>query len=202
MVDTQSFPFESTTHPKLWDGAYSDVEKYTQADIAAVVEYARLRGVRVIVEFDVPGHAASWCTGYPEVCPSPTCLQPLNVAHDATFELIDDLLGECTGGAKSASGAPSGLFPDDFIHLGGDEVDTSCWTSTPDVAAWLTAQNYTGDEAYAYFAKKVASFAIAQGRRPVQWSEAGALATHKNPHISEGGACVVDGVQLFALGVV
>ena len=55
MVDTQSFPFQSKAYPKLWAGAYSEVEKYTQDDIASIVEYARERGIRVMVEFDVPG---------------------------------------------------------------------------------------------------------------------------------------------------
>ena len=55
MSDFESFPMQSKTHPLLWKGAYSEVENYTQTDIADVVEYARLRGVRVIVEFDMPG---------------------------------------------------------------------------------------------------------------------------------------------------
>jgi len=171
MSDSQSFPMQSTTHPKLWDGSYSAQERYTQADIAGVVEWARLHGVRVIVEFDMPGHAGSWCTGYPEVCPSTTCLQPLNVASNKTFDLITGLLGEMTGGKKSGHQAPSGLFPDDFIHLGGDEVDTSCWTKTPSVAAWLNQSGLTADEGYAVFVKRAAEIAMAQGRRPVQWSE-------------------------------
>lgn len=50
MSDSQSFPFESKTHPKLWDGSWSKQERYTQLDVAGVVEYARLRGVRVMVE--------------------------------------------------------------------------------------------------------------------------------------------------------
>lgn len=49
MSDSQSFPFESITHPKLWDAAYSAQERYTQLDVAEVVEYARVRGVRVMV---------------------------------------------------------------------------------------------------------------------------------------------------------
>lgn len=161
MVDSQSFPFESKTSPKLWDGAYSEFERYTQRDIESIVEYARLRGVRVIVEFDMPGHAASWCKGYPEICPSTSCLQPLNVASNATFNLIDGLIGEIT----------SGLFKDNFVHLGGDEVDTSCWTKTPAVADWLKAQNMSADDGYAYFVKKVAGMVIDKKHRPVQWSE-------------------------------
>ena len=49
--DQQSFPFESKKRPKLWDGAWSLEERYTQLDARELVEYARLRGVRVIVEF-------------------------------------------------------------------------------------------------------------------------------------------------------
>ena len=53
--DTQSFPFQSKTSPLLdKEGAYSSQERYTQADIADVIEYARERGVRVMVEFDMP----------------------------------------------------------------------------------------------------------------------------------------------------
>lgn len=50
-------------------------------------------------------------------------------------------------------------------------MDTTCWTSTPAVAAWLAARNMTGDDGYAYFVKRASEIAIAQGRRPVQWSE-------------------------------
>merc|ERR1711998_186229 len=100
MSDTQSFPMESKSHPKLWQGSHSPQERYLQSDIADIVEYARQRGVRVMVEFDMPGHAASWCQGYPEVCPAPSCTQPLNVASNATWDLIENLIGEVTG-AKS-----------------------------------------------------------------------------------------------------
>jgi len=122
MSDSQSFPFQSKSHPLLWKGAWSDQERYTQADVASIVEYARLRGVRVMVEFDMPGHAAAWCIGYPQICPSTSCPQPLNVANNFTFKLISDLLMECTGGKTSTPGKPYGLFPSNMIHLGGDEV--------------------------------------------------------------------------------
>ena len=54
---------------KLWDAAYSPQERYSQKDISDVVEYGRMRAVRVMVEFDMPGHAAAWCKGYPQVGP-------------------------------------------------------------------------------------------------------------------------------------
>lgn len=161
MVDEQSFPFQSKSSPKLWDGAYSEFERYTQADIASIIEYARLRGVRVIVEFDMPGHASSWCKGYPDICPSATCLTPLNVASNTTFSLIDGLIQEVV----------DDLFHDKFVHLGGDEVNTDCWSKTPAVASWLQARNMTPDDGYAYFVKKVAGMVIARQHRPVQWSE-------------------------------
>jgi hexosaminidase len=171
-VDSQSFPFEVKKYPSLRDaGAYSNVEKFTQLDIADIVEYARLRGVRVMVEFDVPGHAQSWCKGVPDICPSTTCLTPLNVANPKTFDVVGEILSECTGGRSSTEGKPSGLFPDNMIHLGGDEVNTACWSSTKSIATWLADKNMTADGGYAYFVQKVGQLAIANGRRPVQWSE-------------------------------
>lgn len=129
MVDTQAFPFESTSNPKLWDGAYSLQERYSRTDVDEVVECARERGIRVMVEFDTPGHAASWCVGYPEICPNPpACSQPLDPSMEATFELIDRLIGEVSEERVDTQGnAIHAVSPENFIHLGGDEVDTACW---------------------------------------------------------------------------
>jgi hexosaminidase len=172
MSDSQSFPLQFHAYPKLWNGAWSAQERYLQTDVADVVEYARLRGVRVFPEFDVPGHAASWCAGYPEICPSVSCTQPLNVANNKTFDVIDAIVKEMTGGSASKPGQPSvGVFKDNFFHLGGDEVDTSCWSKTPAIAAWLAAQGMSADDGYAYFAKRAAEIAIKYEHRPIQWSE-------------------------------
>jgi len=119
-----------------------------------------------MVEFDTPGHAASWCTGYPEVCPSPSCLEPLNPSTEATFTLISSLFNEVTGGAEGA-----GLFPEDLLHLGGDEVDTSCWSSSPSITAWMQQQGFTTEDAYLYFVNRTVNIALAQGRHPVNWQE-------------------------------
>ena len=65
-------------------------------------------------EFDTPGHAASVCVGYPGACPSASCTQPLNPAHNITFDLVNTVLAEIAA-----------ITPDAYFHLGGDEVDTS-----------------------------------------------------------------------------
>jgi len=172
MSDSQSFPLQSSSSPNLWKASFSANERYTKDDIADIVEYAHYRGVRVFVEFDMPGHADSMCAGYPAVCPSPQCTSPLNVANNATFDLIQALLMEMTGGRASKPGNPSpGLFKDNFIHLGGDEVNTKCWTNTPSIAKWLVEMNMSADQAYGYFVARVAQLALDQGHRPVQWSE-------------------------------
>jgi len=169
VVDTQAFPFQSLSSPKLWDGSYTSQEKYTHAEIAEVVEYGRLRAVKVMIEFDVPGHAASWCVGYPEICPSPSCLQPLDPSTDATFDLIERLLQECT---IPASGESESLFPYDLVHLGGDEVSYDCWEQSPHIQAWEKEQGLDGSEdVYKYFVDRVSQMAIAQGKHPVQWVE-------------------------------
>ena len=84
-----SLPCGSPTYPTLASaGAYSPQERFTADDLADVVEYARARGVRIMMEIDTPGHAASWCNGHPEICPSSSCPEPLNPATEATFTVL------------------------------------------------------------------------------------------------------------------
>ena len=80
IVDSYSFPFASAALPLLAaKGAWAPDKVYTPADLQALVAHARTRGVRVVPELDMPGHAYSWGLGYPELT-SPTC--PADVARD------------------------------------------------------------------------------------------------------------------------
>ena len=72
IVDSQSFPFESKSYPLLSQkGAYSSKEVYTAADVARIVQYGYERGVRIVPEFDGPGHAYIWGVGYPNITACP-----------------------------------------------------------------------------------------------------------------------------------
>ena len=70
LSDDQGFRVESRRFPKL-QGLGSDGHFYTQAEVRRVIEYARDRGIRVIPEFDMPGHTTSWFVGYPELASVP-----------------------------------------------------------------------------------------------------------------------------------
>ena len=66
LSDDQGFRVESKRFPKL-TGMGSDGHYYTQAQVREVIDYARDRGIRVVPEFDMPGHTTSWLVGYPEL---------------------------------------------------------------------------------------------------------------------------------------
>ena len=160
IVDTQSFPLHLHDLPELSRGAYSPDEIYTPEDVQHIVEYARRRGVRVIPEFDTPGHAGSWCKGYPEICPSKTCTQPLNPSTNETFDFIKRLVASA-----------SELFPDDYIHLGGDEVDTKCWKESSNISSWMKKNHLTEDYAYKYFIEGTHRLSRTLGRKSIHWEE-------------------------------
>ena len=62
-----------------------------------------------------------------------------------------------------------------YLHLGGDEVDTSCWSNSPEVAAWMAAHNYTADQTYEYFVLQVDAMAKQLQRSAVRWEEVRAV---------------------------
>ncbi|GBG59261.1 hypothetical protein CBR_g32276 [Chara braunii] len=160
LVDTESFPLEVPKYPSLWDGAFSSQERYTTEDVEEIVEYARQRGVRVMVELDVPGHAASWGVGYGDVWPSVDCKQPLDVSNKFTTQLVDGVLDHL-----------SRVFDYKLLHLGGDEVDTTCWDTTPRIRSWLNATNITSQAAYLRFVRRAQRSALTHGRDPVNWED-------------------------------
>eukprot|EP00249_Psilotum_nudum_P013057 c24127_g1_i1 orf=442-2091(-) len=160
IIDEESFPLEIPTFEFLWKGAYSVAERYTVDDAQEIAEYARVRGISVMAEMDVPGHAASWGYGYPELWPSFICQEPLDVSNNFTFDVIDGILADMRK-----------IFPFGLFHLGGDEVNTSCWTSTPHIRKWLLDHQMSEHDAYTYFVLRAQRLALSYGWDPVNWEE-------------------------------
>uniref|UniRef100_A0A5S6QFQ5 Beta-hexosaminidase n=1 Tax=Trichuris muris TaxID=70415 RepID=A0A5S6QFQ5_TRIMR len=140
IVDDNSFPYESLLIPELSKkGAFSPSHVYSQDDVRNIIQYARLWGIRVVVEFDTPGHVLSWGAGVPQLltdCDSedgrPPTTGTLNPTIDSNYDFLASFFREAFQ-----------LFTDTAVHLGGDEVSYSCWSSNPQVREFMEQMNYT-----------------------------------------------------------
>ncbi|XP_021813806.1 beta-hexosaminidase 1 [Prunus avium] len=160
IIDRESFPLEVPSYPKLWKGSYTKWERYTVEDAIEIVSFAKTRGINVMAEVDVPGHAESWGAGYPNLWPSTSCKEPLDVSKSSTFDVVSGILTDMRK-----------IFPFELFHLGGDEVNTTCWSSTQHVKQWLQQHNMTTKDAYQYFVLKAQEIAISKNWTPVNWEE-------------------------------
>ncbi|XP_058756429.1 beta-hexosaminidase 1-like [Vicia villosa] len=160
IVDEQSFPLEVPSYPNLWQGSYSNSERYTVEDAYEIVNFAKMRGINIMAEIDVPGHTKSWGIGYPDVWPSPSCKSPLDVSKESTFDVLSGIMTDMRK-----------IFPFELFHLGADEVNTDCWTNTSRVNKWLQSRNMTAKDAYEYFVLKAQNMALSKNWTPVNWEE-------------------------------
>jgi hexosaminidase len=170
LSDDQGFRAESKLYPKL-TGLGSNGEYYTQDEMRAVVAYARTRGIRVVPEFDVPGHTISWMVGYPQISSTKGPFQVAEVAgiHDealdptreATYTFLDRFVGEMVK-----------IFPDAYFHIGGDEVEGKNWLENPRIAAYMKRNRYkTPAELQNYFSKRLQRIVVKHGKKPIGWDE-------------------------------
>jgi hexosaminidase len=170
LTDDQGFRIESLTHPEL-QGQGSDGRYFTQAQMRTIIAYAAERGIRVVPEFDIPGHATSWVVSHPELAslPGPYGIERqwgvfnpvLDPTKEATYALLADFLGEMAD-----------LFPDRFIHIGGDENNGVQWSASPSIQAFIRAHGLAGNAGvHSYFNGRVAAILARHGKRIVGWDE-------------------------------
>ncbi|XP_072161978.1 chitooligosaccharidolytic beta-N-acetylglucosaminidase-like [Bemisia tabaci] len=142
--DAQSFPMQSVAFPQLTKyGSYSPEKVYSHDDIQSIIEYAKVRGIRVIPELDAPGHVGEgWShlnDGKPEqdllacfnarpwqqYCTEPPCGQ-LNPTSERVYDMLLDIYTEM-----------GQLFESDIFHMGGSEININCWNSTNSIVNWM-----------------------------------------------------------------
>jgi hexosaminidase len=143
LSDTTSFPVQSEAFPQLSQlGAFHPSLVYTKANLTELVAYAAQRGVRIVPEFDLPGHSS-----FPKSMPHLVipCAGALDPTLDATYSFLRTFLKEMT----------EEIFPDPYLALGGDEVGYSCAAEVK--KGWLAAHNMTAVELLPYFWQRVSA---------------------------------------------
>lgn len=164
LTDDQAFRFPSRAYPRL-----AAEPCYSLADLELLVRFAAERGIRVVPELDMPGHTASWLRAYPAwgagtAEPSrrfgvhEACLDPSNhEVYEAVAVLIDEL-GE--------------VFPDPWLHIGGDEVHPRWWSESQRVQSYAKKHALDGvDALHAHFNARVTKLAEERGKRVMGWDE-------------------------------
>jgi hexosaminidase len=170
LSEDQGFRVESRRFPKLHELG-SDGMYYTQEQIRDMVEYARLRGIRVVPEFDMPGHTTAWLVAYPELATAPGAYEimrkwgvsenALDPSREETYQFLDELFGELTP-----------LFPDPYWHIGGDEVVDKQWKASARVQAFAKEHNLKDAHAIqAYFNQRVQKLLQKRNKILIGWDE-------------------------------
>jgi hexosaminidase len=172
ITDANSMPIESKIFPELSQrGAYAVSMVYSQKQVEAIVNYARHRGIRVVPEFDMPGHANAWALGAPAGvmvnCSNEgrdsqgNSIAMFDVTSETTYKFLDSFIGEMAN-----------LFPDKVLHLGGDEVGLSCYNQSAVVQAWLVKNpGVTLGDLVPMFSTRTAKIAAKHGKTIMNWEE-------------------------------
>ncbi|MGH7594021.1 MAG: beta-N-acetylhexosaminidase, partial [Gemmatimonadales bacterium] len=170
LSDDQGFRVESRVFPRLQQLG-SDSLFYTQQQIRDIVAYAADRGIRVVPEFDMPGHSSAWFVGYPSLASGPgpfeiartwgTFAPTMDPTRESTYKFLDAFIGEMAS-----------LFPDHYWHVGGDEVEPKQWHDNPAIQAWMKHHGIPDEVAlHTAFNKRLFAIVKKHGKIPVGWDE-------------------------------
>jgi hexosaminidase len=155
----------ATGKPRLYGGYY------TQDTVRRIVRHAAERGITIVPEIEMPGHATAAIVAYPQLAvdgrapsavPADWGIYPnLFNVEDATFSFLEDVLREVIE-----------LFPGEYVHVGGDEAVKDQWKASPQVQQRMRERGIANEHALqSYFVQRIGRFLDAQGRRLIGWDE-------------------------------
>lgn len=157
------------TRPEVYDGVPHG-GYYTQAEAREVVAYAAERGITVLPEIEMPGHALALIASYPELAcvPGPFAVRTtwgisdeVLAPREETFTFIENVLTEVLE-----------IFPSELVHIGGDEAPKIRWKESPEAQALMRREGLKDEEELqSWFIRRIERFLNAHGRRLVGWDE-------------------------------
>src|SRR5688572_3936580 len=170
LTEDQGFRVETKKFPELHQMG-SDGLFYTQNEVREIIQYAADRGIRVMPEFDMPGHATSWLVSHPEIgsAPGPYKIerQPgifdptLDPTNEKTYKLLETFFAEMAT-----------LFPDAYMHIGGDENEGKQWTANQNIQAFMREKGIKDNhQLQTYFNTRILKFLQKNGKIMMGWDE-------------------------------
>ncbi|GBQ85817.1 beta-N-acetylhexosaminidase [Gluconacetobacter johannae DSM 13595] len=168
LSDGQGFRVESRVFPRLTTVA-SHGQYYTQEQIRDLVAYAADRGIRIVPEFDTPGHAFALLLAYPDLASQPPAPGD---RHQVNVAAIDPTLEGSYRFLRRLYGEMGHLFPDPYFHAGGDEVSATQWTKNAAIAAFMRQNGFaTPQQLQAAFTARIQKILHDQGKIMMGWDE-------------------------------
>lgn len=170
LTDDQGFRIETKAQPRLHELG-SDGHFYTQEQMRELIVYAANLGIRIVPEFDVPGHATAWLVGHPEIAsaPGPYAIERkwgvmnpvLDPTNEKTYTLLDAFFSEMAA-----------LFPDAYVHIGGDENNGKHWSANAGIQAFI-GQHELKDNGglHTYFNTRLRGTLEKNHKKLVGWDE-------------------------------
>jgi hexosaminidase len=170
LTDDQGWRFESIIFPKLHQIGGKD-GFYTQTELRGLVAYAKERGISVVPEIDLPGHTTALGLAYPHLMTAPAPAKEekhwgvhaavLDPSNEDVYSFLQQLLTEVAQ-----------VFPDPYLHIGGDEVLPDRWLQNKDVQAFMRQQKLADPGALqAYFNSRVEQLLKPLGKTMIGWDE-------------------------------
>jgi hexosaminidase len=170
LTDDQGFRIESRRYPKL-QGMGSDGLYFTQEQVREILTYAADRGIRIVPEFEMPGHTTSWYAGHPELASMPGPY-PL-IRNWGIFDPVMDPTRESTyallGGFFEEMAE---LFPDEYFHIGGDEVKADHWDKNPAIVDFKKTKGIVSNhDLQARFNQRLLALISRAGKKMMGWDD-------------------------------
>ncbi len=143
---------------------------YTQEEVREVVAYAKARHITIVPEIEMPGHAMAALMAYPnlsctgkqqDVATAWGVFEHVFCTKDEVFEFLEDVLTEVID-----------LFPETYIHVGGDECPKTNWKKCPHCQARMKSEVLKDEhELQSYFITRIEKFISSKGRKLIGWDE-------------------------------
>lgn len=143
---------------------------YTQKQLKEFIKYASDRNIEIIPEIDLPGHSKALAACYPDVlCNTGDRFESVQgeignvlcVGNEHNYKMLDNIIKEIAN-----------LFPSDYIHIGGDEVNMNNWIACPKCKKLMEEQNMSNPKQLQnYFVRRMEKMVNKYGKKMAGWDE-------------------------------